>query len=138
MLREEMRIVVLGSGRVGSHLANTMVSEGHVLIVVDEKAGKFKSLNDHANIHRIHGNIFEEKISQRAFAEKADVFVVVTGNDNINIMAAQAMQKKFPIPEVLIRIFDPDLADVYRSLGFHIVCPTNYTLSEMMRMLGEK
>ena len=134
-----MRIAILGAGRVGSHLANAMVNEnGHTIIVIDEKERKFKNIVEHPSIHQIHGNIFDEKVSDRAFSEKVDVFVVVTGNDNINIMAAQAMQKKYPIQDVLIRIFDSDLAHVYRTLGFKIVCPTDYTLLEFMKMLGGK
>ena len=133
-----MRIAILGAGRVGSHLANALTNQDHTIIVVDEKERKFHNLNDHPDIHRIEGNIFDEKTSDRVFCEKVDVFVVVTGNDNINIMAAQAMQKKYSINEVLIRIFDPDLASVYRTLGFKIVCPTDYTISEFTKMLGVK
>ena len=131
-----MRIVILGSGRVGSHIANAMVNKGHTIFVVDDKERKFKSLEEHPDIHRIQGNIFDEKTSDLAFAEKADAFVVVTGNDNVNVMVAQAIQKKYQIKEIFIRIFDPDLADVYRMLGFEIICPTNYTISEFMKLLG--
>jgi trk system potassium uptake protein TrkA len=134
-----MRIAILGAGRVGSHLANAIVDKnGDTIIVIDEKERKLKNIIEHPRIHQIQGNIFDEKVSDMAFAEEVDVFVVVTGNDNINIMAAQAMQKKYPIRDVLIRIFDSDLANVYRTLGFKIVCPTDYTLSEFMKMLGWK
>ena len=133
-----MRIAILGAGRVGSHLANAMINKGHTIVVIDEKERKLNGLSEHPDIHRLEGNIFDEKTSDRAFSEKVDVFVVVTGNDNINIMAAQAMQKKYSVNEVLIRIFDPDLADVYRTLGFKIVCPTDYTLAEFTKMLGAK
>ncbi len=131
-----MRIVILGSGRVGTHLANTLINKGHTIFVVDEKDRKFQQLESHADIHRIHGNIFDEKISDRAFLEKTDAFVVVTGNDNINVMAAQAIQKKYAVNDVFIRIFDPEIADVYRMLGFQIICPTNYTISEFAKRLG--
>ncbi|MBI3359016.1 MAG: TrkA family potassium uptake protein, partial [Nitrospirae bacterium] len=113
-----MRIVILGSGRVGSRLANALVDKGHTIIVIDEMERKFKALDEHFDIHRIEGNIFDDETSDRAFSEMADVFIVVTGKDNVNVMAAQAIQKKYQIKKILIRIFDPDLADVYRMLGF--------------------
>jgi trk system potassium uptake protein TrkA len=131
-----MRIVILGSGRVGSRIANAMVDKGHTLIVIDEKERKFKALNEHQDIHRIEGNIFDDETSHLAFSETADVFIVVTGSDNVNVMVAQAIQKKYQIKNILIRIFDPDLADVYRMLGFEIICPTSYTISEIKKMLG--
>lgn len=132
-----MRIVILGSGRVGSRLTNALVGKGHTLIIIDEEERKFKALDDHPDIHRIEGNIFDDETSDRAFSDKVDVFVVVTGKDNVNVMVAQAIQKKYQIKNILIRIFDPDLADVYRMLGFEIICPTNYTISEIKKILGE-
>jgi len=132
-----MRIVILGSGRVGSRLANALVDKGHTLVVVDESERKFKALNEHSDIHRIEGNIFDDEISNRAFSEVADVFIVVTGKDNVNVMVAQAIQTKYQIKKILTRIFDPDLADVYRMLGFEIICPTSYTISEIKNILGE-
>lgn len=130
-----MRIVILGSGRVGSRLANDLLDKGHTLVIIDEKERKFKAINDHPDIHRIEGNIFDDEISDRAFTEKADVFIVVTGKDNVNVMVAQAIQKKYQIKNILIRIFDPDLADVYRMLGFEIICPTSYAISEIKAIL---
>jgi trk system potassium uptake protein TrkA len=132
-----MRIVILGSGRVGSRLANALVDKGHTLVVIDENVRKFKAIEAHADIQRIEGNIFNDEISDRAFSEKADIFIVVTGKDNVNVMVAQAIQKKYQIKNILIRVFDPDLADVYRMLGFEIICPTNYTISEIKKILDE-
>jgi trk system potassium uptake protein TrkA len=130
-----MRIVILGSGRVGSRLANALVNKGHTLVIIDENVRKMRAIADHADIERIEGNIFQDEISDRAFSEKADMFIVVTGQDNVNVMVAQAIQKKYKIKNILIRIFDPDLADVYRMLGFEIICPTNYTISEITKIL---
>ncbi len=130
-----MRIVILGSGRVGSRLANSLLDKGHTLVVIDENVRKFKAIDEHPDIQRIEGNIFHDEISALAFSEATDVFIVVTGKDNVNVMVAQAIQKKYHIKNILIRIFDPDLADVYRMLGFEIICPTNYTISEIKKIL---
>jgi trk system potassium uptake protein TrkA len=130
-----MRIVILGSGRVGSHVASALVGKGHTIVIIDEKERKFKNLNDHPDIHCVHGNLFDDLVSARVFSEKVDFFVVVTGDDNINVMAAQFIQKKYDIKQILIRIFDSDLADVYRMLGFEVICPTNYATAELTRLL---
>ncbi|MEK7747863.1 MAG: NAD-binding protein [Nitrospirota bacterium] len=130
-----MRIVILGSGRVGSHVAGMLVGKGHTIAIVDQKERKFKNLTDHPDICSVHGNIFDDAIFTKVFSDPVDYFVVVTGNDNVNVMAAQFIQKKYKIKEVLIRIFDPDLADVYRTLGFSVICPTNYAISELTRLL---
>ena len=133
-----MRIVILGSGRVGTRLANGLVDQGHTILVVDEKVRKFKPLKEHPDIHRIHGNIMDEKVSDATFSQITDVFVVVTGSDNVNVMAAQAMYKKYQIKRVLVRIFDPDIAEVYKTLGLEVVCPTNYAVTALNDILKQK
>jgi trk system potassium uptake protein TrkA len=133
-----MRIVILGSGRLGSRLANALVTKDHQIMIVDEDETKFKNLNEHENIQRITGNILNEETADLAFADPVDIFVCVTGVDNVNLMVAQAMQKKYRIPRVLIRVFDPTLAGVYRDIGLETVCPTNFALQEMLKMLDKK
>lgn len=133
-----MRVVILGSGRLGSRLANALVQKDHQIMIVDEDETKFKNLTEHQNIRRVSGNIFNEETAELVFADPADVFICVTGLDNVNLTVAQAMQKKYHIPRVLIRVFDPTLAGVYRDVGLETVCPTNFALQEMLKMLDKK
>lgn len=128
-----MNIVILGSGRLGSRLANSLVQKGHKIIIVDEDERKFKNLDEHEGIQRVGGNIFNEETAALVFSTPADFFIVVTGSDNVNLMVAQAMQKKYRIPRVLIRVFDPTLSGVYRDLGLETICPTNFALQEMLK-----
>jgi len=130
-----MRIVVLGAGRLGARLANVLVGEGHAVEVVDQDEGKFKSLDEHVNLHRITGNIFDAETAQAIFATPPDVFIVVTGKDNVNLMVAQAMKRQYHIPRVLVRVFDPTLASVYAALGIETVCPTHFAIHEMRKMI---
>jgi trk system potassium uptake protein TrkA len=55
----------------------------------------------------------------------------VTENDNTNIMAAQIAQVIYRVPKVILRIYDPDRAEIYRELGLTVICPTR-TVSEMI------
>jgi trk system potassium uptake protein TrkA len=128
-----MEIVILGSGRLGSRLANALVQKGHRIIIVDEDERKFKNLDEHEGIRRVSGNIFNEETATLVFSMPVDFFIVVTGNDNVNLMVAQAMQKKYHIPRVLIRVFDPTLSGVYQNLGMETICPTNFALQEMLK-----
>ncbi len=130
-----MRIVILGSGRLGSRLANALGAEENQVDVVDQDDTKFKSLEERPNIHRIQGNIFDEETAQAVFSESPDLFIVVTGKDNVNLMVAQAMQRQYHIPRVLVRVFDPTLAKVYSELGMETVCPTNFAIQEIRAMI---
>lgn len=133
-----MQIAILGSGRLGSRLANALSQKGHQIIIIDEDERKFKNLDEHENIQRVGGNIFNDETASLVFSNPIDFFIVVTGSDNVNLMIAQSMQKKYHIPRVLIRVFDPTLSSVYRDLGLETVCPTHFALQEMLRIVDKE
>ncbi|HET6369932.1 MAG TPA: NAD-binding protein [Nitrospiria bacterium] len=131
-----MRVVILGSGRLGSRLANSLAKgSDYQIVIVDEDETKFKNLEEHENVQRVTGNIFNEDVATLVFAEPTEIFVAVTGIDNVNIMVAQIIKKKFKIPRVLLRIFDPTLSSVYKGLGLETVCPTDFALQEMLKIV---
>jgi trk system potassium uptake protein TrkA len=133
-----MRIVVLGCGRLGSRLVNQLAKQGHQLVIVDQNEAKFKNLEDTQSFTRITGNVFNEEVQEKAFSVKPDIFIPVTGKDNVNIMIAQIVKKKFQVPRLVVRIFDPLLAEVYKGYGLETVCPTNFALDVMLKLVANK
>jgi trk/ktr system potassium uptake protein len=133
-----MRIVILGCGRLGSRLTNQLARLDHQLVIVDENEAKFKNLEEKLPVQRVTGNVFNKEILDKAFSEKADVFIPVTGRDNVNIMIAQIVQKRYQVPRVIVRIFDPLLAEVYKGYGLETVCPTNFALDAMLKLVSKK
>jgi len=61
---------------------------------------------------------------KEAGIEKADAFVAVTDSDKSNIMIAQIGQKIFKVPRVITRVYEPDLAEVYRGFGLKVISGT--------------
>ena len=133
-----MRIVILGCGRLGSRLINQLARLGHQLVIIDENEAKFKNLEEKLPVQRVTGNVFNEETLAKVFSEKADIFIPVTGKDNVNIMIAQIIQKKFQVPRLMVRIFDPLLAEVYKGYGLETVCPTNFALDAMLKLVSKK
>lgn len=132
-----MRIVIVGSGRLGSRLADSLAKAGNHVTIVDENETKFNNLANRNAVHSYAGDIFEEAVQKQVFQEPVDIFVAVTGTDNVNIMIAQVVKKKFSVPRVLLRIFDPPLAEVYKEFGLETVCPTDYALAETLKLVKE-
>lgn len=119
-----MRIVILGCGRVGAHLAKTLVTEGHQVAVIDKNSAAFARLGSDFPGNLVVGTGIDEDVLRRAGIERADAFVAVTNGDNTNVMAAQIAKEIFGVPRVICRIYDPLREEIYRSLGLETICPT--------------
>jgi trk system potassium uptake protein TrkA len=119
-----MKIVIMGSGRVGAQLAALLDAEGHQVTVLDTDAYSFRRLPADFGGTALVGNGLDQPSLIRAGIEEADVFVAVTQGDNRNVMAAQIAQHIFNVPKVICRIYDPLRQELYQTLGIEAISPT--------------
>jgi len=126
-----VKIVIVGCGRVGAKLASDFAEEGYQVSVVDQRQTAFRRLPPGFRGQLVLGTGIDEDVLRNAGIQQADVFIAVTENDNTNIMAAQIAQVIYRVPKVILRIYDPDRAEIYSELGLTVICPTR-TVSEMI------
>src|SRR3954451_3541780 len=126
-----MFVLIVGAGRVGSSIARTMLSEGHEVSVLDEDPEAIALLQkDTAETWEDMGGSFtvgtalEIDALLEAGIERADAFVAATDGDNTNLVIAQLAQRRFEIPNVVVRVLDPARAQWYSEQGLSTVCPT--------------
>ena len=119
-----MKVIIMGCGRVGGRLANTLDSEGYEVTVIDTNARSFRRLREGFGGTTVLGTGIDEDVLVRAGVEGADVFVATTEGDNRNIMAAQVARRVFQVPTVIARVYDPGRAEVFGKLGLKTYCPT--------------
>ena len=126
-----MRVVILGCGRLGSTLAVILTREGHHVCVIDRDQQAFdkaaQRLGPDFTQDTVRGVGIDEDALRQAGIEQADAFISVTSGDNTNIVAAQVAQKRFHVPKVLARVYDPIRAAAYREVGVETICTTTMT-----------
>lgn len=119
-----VKVVIVGCGRVGSALALRLVAEGHEVGIIDSNVGAFNRLGDNFPGDMVVGNGIDEDTQRRAGIEKADAFASLTNGDNRNLMAAQVAKEVFGVKRVITRLYDPIRAAVYREIGLETFCST--------------
>lgn len=119
-----MYVVIAGCGRVGSSLAQLLVSEGHEVAVIDEDPEAFTRLGEEFPAEFITGAAIDWEIMEEAGVGRADAFVSATDGDNTNIVAAQIAKEHFGVQCVVARVYDPARAELFATAGIRTVCPT--------------
>jgi trk system potassium uptake protein TrkA len=119
-----MKVVIMGSGRVGAQLAALLDADGHQVTVLDTDAYSFRRLPPDFGGTALVGNGLDQAALKKAGIEEADAFVAVTQGDNRNVMAAQIAQHIFNVPKVICRIYDPLRQELYQTLGIEAISPT--------------
>jgi trk system potassium uptake protein TrkA len=119
-----MKVIIMGSGRVGAQLAGMLDAEGYQVTVLDTDTYSFRRLPPDFKGAALVGNGVDQEALKRAGIEDADVFVAVTQGDNRNVMAAQIAKHIFNVPRVICRIYDPLRQELYQMLGLEAISPT--------------
>ncbi|NOZ03944.1 MAG: Trk system potassium transporter TrkA [FCB group bacterium] len=84
-----MRIVIIGAGEVGFHVAKALSQENHDITVVDIDPEKCRRASEHLDVIVVEGNGASPRILKRAKIEGADYVLALTRVDEVNLIASQ-------------------------------------------------
>ena len=84
-----MKIVLIGVGEVGFHLAKALSEDGHDITAVDINPEKCRRITEHLDAIEVEGNGASPKTLHKARVEDADYVLCLTRIDEVNLIAAQ-------------------------------------------------
>ena len=132
-----MKIIIMGCGRVGAQLANSLDAEGHDVTILDIDAYSFdRFLSTEFRGTALLGSGIDEEVLRKAEIEKADAFIAVAHGDNRNVMACQMAKHIFHVPKVISRIYDPAAARSLYSAGYRCSQPHHAGGADAARKAG--
>jgi trk system potassium uptake protein TrkA len=132
-----MNIVVVGYGRVGSTLARDLINDGHAVTIIDNRSERVQRAVRLQGARVVAGNAVDVQVQREANVAASDVFLAVTSNDNVNLVASQIAIEVFQVTNVIARVYAPSRADVTASRGIVSICPTRYTVETIREKLRE-
>jgi len=131
-------IVIVGCGRLGAHLANHLSRDGHSVVAIDTDERAFGNLSPEYSGFKVEGDATELAVLQQAKADKADLVIATTRDDNVNLMVAQVAKAQFEVPRVLARVFEPRREAIYRRLGVETICPTSVAAELFLKSVSKE
>ena len=126
-----MNILVIGCGRMGTRLAETLDLQGHDIAVIDSNSDAFRTLPDSFSGATVCGTAMDMRVLKSASVESCVAVAVVTSDDNLNITVCQIVKEFFGVTNVLARISVPTREQVFTRFGLKTVCPTNLAADTM-------
>lgn len=117
MKREKpyMKIVVVGCGKIGTALIESLVEEEHDIVAIDTNRRVLEEINNIYDVMCVCGNGADSDTLEEANAGKADLFIAVTNSDELNMLSC-FFAKKMGAENTVARIRKTDYND--NSLDF--------------------
>ncbi|MDY0387353.1 MAG: Trk system potassium transporter TrkA [Methanolobus sp.] len=136
-----MKIVIIGAGEVGYHIAKALYQTNDVVII--DKNEEACERADELDVHVLHGNGANVSILNDIL-EGADLLVAVTGSDEVNIVAcmgSKLIAKDKDKLKTVAMVSNPDYIDKpvtkRPQIGIEVmICPELSLASEIARILA--
>lgn len=82
-----MRVIIIGAGEVGYHIAQRLAVENKEVVVVDTSDDALRKIAETSDVQTIKGSGSSPKVLEEAGVANADIFLAVTDSDEINLIA---------------------------------------------------
>jgi trk system potassium uptake protein len=105
-----MRILILGAGDVGYHLARRLSEENHDVVVVEQNRERARLIQDSMDALVIEGNGASLTTLEQAGIQKTDLLLAVTSQDEINLIACLSAAQ-YGVGKRIARVSKPDYYD---------------------------
>lgn len=134
-----MRIVIVGTGKVGTTLAEQLSMEDHDIYVIDQNQATVDHLVNTLDIMGVYGNGASYHVLLEAEVQKADLLVACTSHDEINLLCC-LVAKKLGAQNTIARVRNPEYSDqlvfMRDELGLSMsINPERAAASELYKLL---
>lgn len=130
-----MRVVIVGGGKVGSHLARELRRNGLAVVVIESDEARALEVAEDTGALVIEGDGTDVRILAEADVDHAGYLVAVTGADEDNLVACQLARTSFGCQKVLARVNDPRNDRTFEALGVPWVGVTDLLVQVLSRQM---
>ena len=135
-----MRVVIVGAGTIGFHLASELAAEGHELVVIDRDEERLRYVSERLDVIAIHGHGASPATLKQAELERAEMVIAVTDSDELNMIVC-LLARDSGVHRRIARVRNPEYAgagaDFARTrLGLDLVIsPEDAAVNALTRLL---
>lgn len=135
-----MKIVIIGLGTIGKTILKNLTGEGYTITIIDEDEEKIAKLIEKFDVLGVVGNGASMDIQKEANVKEADLVIVLTRSDELNILAC-LVAKKVGAKNTIARVRNPDyrkqIAEMKDDLGISMVVnPERETANEIFNIIN--
>ncbi len=117
MVVTEMNVMIVGGGRVGSHLATLLLELGHRVRLVEARSEVIARLHREIPTEAIYeGDPLDPSVLRNAGIEQTQVVVTCTPDDATNLAVGYLAKSQFYVPRVIGRVNNPRYAWLFEPV----------------------
>jgi trk system potassium uptake protein len=137
-----MNIIIIGAGRVGESVAESLVSERNDITVVDTDPQRLAALQDRLDLRTVVGNGIQPTVLREAGAEDCEMLIACAPLDETNLVICKVAHDIFNVTTTIARMRSPEYPNgaplLSKEGGFavdHVICPEESVTSYVRKLI---
>ncbi|MFV2006207.1 MAG: Trk system potassium transporter TrkA [Longimicrobiales bacterium] len=102
-----MKVIIIGAGEVGYHLAERLSEENQDVVVIESDPDRAEETSDQLDVMTIVGNGAALPMLEKAGVRGADILMAVTSKDEVNLIACLAAAR-MGVGYTIARVSNPE------------------------------
>lgn len=127
-----MYVIIVGAGKLGYYLSKSLLAESHEILLVEKDKARFQELTGEFGESIVWGDGAEARTLKEIGANRADVFVAVTGDDEDNLVICQMAKIMYMVGRTIARVNDPKHEEIFTSLGIDATVSTTRVINNII------
>ena len=82
-----MKIIIVGAGEVGFHIASHLSQENKEVVIIDRDPGAIRRVSDNLDVQAVEGSGSSPLVLEEAGIQDAEIILAVTDSDEANLVA---------------------------------------------------
>ena len=119
-----MYVVIVGAGAVGVAVARWLLAAEHEVTVIDREPTRCEALDEELGSISVVGDGTVAAVLAKAGANRADIFIAMTGNDDENMVACQLAKHRFGASRTISMVTAQDHETLFNRLGIDVTVNT--------------
>lgn len=136
-----MKILILGAGRVGESVAESLVSERNDITVIDTNPARLRELQDRLDLRGVVGNGIQPSVLREAGIEDTDLLIACAPLDETNLVICKVAHDIFNVPTTIARLRSPEFVNgspLMEKSGFavdRVICPEESVTTYIRKLI---
>jgi trk system potassium uptake protein len=114
-----LKIIIVGAGEVGYHIASRLAFENKDVVVIDKNPEALRRVAEDMDVQTIDGSGSNPSVLQEAGIEEAEILLAVTDSDEANLVACLVANMLSSSTKKLARLRDAGFDDYYQAFREH-------------------
>jgi len=114
-----LKVIIVGAGEVGFHIASHLARENKDVVVIDKDPAAIRRVSDNIDVQVVNGSGSSPVILKEAGINEAEILLAVTNSDETNLVSCMVASLISPSTKKLARIRHADYDEYHEAFSEH-------------------